>query len=481
MSALSDQLGRPIARVDGLAKVTGAARYASDEPVPHPVFGYLITSRIARGRIRSFDLAEARAVPGVIDIVTYENVGGGFDPARGPDGGPTTTTLESNQIWHEGQMIGIVVAETFEAAREAAHKSKVSYDEEAPSATFDSPGVSIEPHKTERGPDPSKGDAEEGYAQAPVQFEGHYSTPAQHHNPIELFTITCAWKDGQLTIYEPSQFMWGTKASAAKQLKVDPEQVRAISRYIGGAFGSKGPNPRTHWIARVAKRVGRPLKLVPTRDQGFTIATFRAETRHHIRLGAAADGRLLSLSHEGWEVTSRPSPYNVAGVESTARMYACPNIHTAVNIVHADRNTPGFMRAPPETPYMFALESAIDELAHQLHMDPIELRRVNDTLTDPVEGTPVLLAILDAVFRSRGGPVRLVQAQCGTRLGARGGLAGGVRVRHRLLPEQYRTRGLPDCPYRRSQSHRRPRGPRDRHRRLYDGRDRGGPSAGAPH
>jgi len=388
MSALSAQFGKPIARIDGIAKVTGAARYASDEPVANPAFAYLITSRIARGRIKGFDLAEARAVRGVIDIVTYENVGGGFSKAMGPDGGPTTTTLEDDQIWHEGQIIGIVVAETYEAAREAANKSKVTYTEEVPSATFDSAGVSIAAHKPEKGPDPRRGDAEGAYAAAPVRFESRYSTPAQHHNPIELFTITCEWKDGKLTIYEPSQFMWGTKASAAKQLKLEPDQVRAISRYIGGAFGSKGPNPRTHWIARVAQRIGRPLKLVPTRDQGFTIATFRAETRHHIKLGAAQDGRLLSLFHEGWEVTSRPSAYNVAGVETTARMYACINIHTAVNVVHADRNTPGYMRAPPETPYMFALESAMDELAHQLNMDPIELRRVNDTQTDPVEGIP---------------------------------------------------------------------------------------------
>ena len=388
MSALSTELGKPVARIDGIAKVTGAARYASDEPVPNPAFAYFITSRIARGSIQTFDLTEARAVAGVIDIVTYENVGVGFDKAQGPDGNPTTTTLEDNKIWHEGQIIGIVVAETYEAAREAAQKSKVTYNEEAPSATFDSPGATTEPHKPQRGPDPTKGDADGAFAKAPIKFEARYSTPAQHHNAIELFTVTCEWKDGKLTIYEPSQFMWGTKASAAKQLKLEPDHVRAISRYIGGAFGSKGPNPRTHWIARVAKRVGRPLKLVPTRDQGFTIATFRAETRHHIKLGAAADGQLQSLSHEGWEVTSRPSPYNVAGVESTARMYACPNIHTAVNIVHADRNTPGFMRAPPETPYMFALESAMDELAYQLNMDPVELRRVNDTQTDPVEGIP---------------------------------------------------------------------------------------------
>ena len=388
MSALSTELGKPVARIDGIAKVTGAARYASDEPVPNPAFAYFITSRIARGSIESFDLTEARAVAGVIDIVTYENVGVGFDKAQGPDGNPTTTTLEDNKIWHEGQIIGFVVAETYEAAREAAHKSKVTYNEEAPSATFDSPGAMTEPHKPQRGPDPKKGDADGAFAKAPIKFEARYSTPTQHHNAIELFTVTCEWKDGKLTIYEPSQFMWGTKAAAAKQLKLEPDHVRAISRYIGGAFGSKGPNPRTHWIARVAKRVGRPLKLVPTRDQGFTIATFRAETRHHIKLGAAPDGQLQSLSHEGWEVTSRPSPYNVAGVESTARMYACPNIHTAVNIVHADRNTPGFMRAPPETPYMFALESAMDELAHQLNMDPVELRRVNDTQTDPVEGIP---------------------------------------------------------------------------------------------
>ena len=388
MSSLSSQLGKPIARIDGVAKVTGAARYASDEQVPNPAFAYLITSRIARGRIKAFDLAEAHAVRGVIDIVTYENVGSGFGTADGPDGGPTTTTLEDDRIWHEGQLIGIVVAETYEAAREAANKARVSYAEEPPSATFDSPGVTMRAHKAEKGPDPRKGDAEAAYASAPVKFESQYSTPAQHHNPIELFTVTCEWKDDKLVIYEPSQFMWGTKASAARQLKLEPDQVRAISRYIGGAFGSKGPNPRTHWIARVARRVGRPLKLVPTRDQGFTIATFRAETRHHVKLGATADGRLVSFSHEGWEVTSRPSLYNVAGVETTARMYACPNIHTAVNVVHADRNTPGYMRAPPETPYMFALESAVDELAHQLGMDPVELRRVNDTQTDPVEGLP---------------------------------------------------------------------------------------------
>jgi xanthine dehydrogenase YagR molybdenum-binding subunit len=385
-NSLASQLGRPVLRIDGVAKVTGAARYPSDEPVRNPAFAYLITSTIARGRIAAFHLEAACAVPGVLDILTHENIGSGFETPMGPDGKPTTTTLESSQVWHAGQIIGIVLAETFEAAREAAHKADVSYAEEAPSATFDSPGVTIQPHEPDKGPDPKKGDAAAAFAAAAVKVDQHYSTPTQHHNPIELFSITCAWSSGKLTIYEPSQFMWGTKASVAKQLQVNPDDVRAISRFIGGAFGSKGPNPRTQWIARAARRIGRPVKLVPTRDQGFTIATHRAETRHHIQLGASTDGRLVSLFHEGWEVTSRPSPYNVAGVESTARMYACPNIETAVNVVHADRATPGFMRAPPETPYMFALESAMDELAHELRMDPIELRRINDTNTDPVDG-----------------------------------------------------------------------------------------------
>jgi xanthine dehydrogenase YagR molybdenum-binding subunit len=394
----STKIGQAAARVDGVAKVTGAARFASDEPVVNPAYAYLVTSSIARGRINSFRLEEAKAVRGVIDILTYENVGKLAKEAPGPDGKPSTTSLESARIWHAGQIIAIVVADSYEAAREAAHRVEVTYAAESPSGTFDSPGTETEPHKPEKGPDPKTGDAVSAYAGAAVKLEAHYSTPTQHHNPIELFTTTCVWDGPKLTIYDPSQFMWGTKASAATRLSIDPNNVRAISRYIGGAFGSKGPNPRTAWVAIAAKRARRPVKLVPTRDQGFTIATYRAETRQSIKLGASTDGKLVSLSHEGWEVTSRPSGYNVAGVESTARMYACPNISTAVNVVHADRSTPGYMRAPPETPYMFALESAMDELAHKLKMDPIELRRVNDTQQDPVTGLPFTSRSLMACY-----------------------------------------------------------------------------------
>jgi xanthine dehydrogenase YagR molybdenum-binding subunit len=167
------------------------------------------------------------------------------------------------------------------------------------------------------------------------------------------------------------------------------EDILVESRYAGGAFGSRGgATARTALIALAAKRLNRPVRLVPTRAQGFTIATYRAETRHRVKIGAAPDGKLQALLHEGWEVTSRPANYYVSGTDGTARIYACANVATHVSIVHADRNTPGFMRAPPETPYMFALECAMDELAAKLDMDPIELRRSNDTKRDAIDRLP---------------------------------------------------------------------------------------------
>jgi xanthine dehydrogenase YagR molybdenum-binding subunit len=380
-------VGKPTPRIDGRAKVTGRALYPSDEPVGDPAYAFLLTSVIARGRIVRFDLEEALMVPGLLDILTHENVGGEARPPKQQSGGSTTTTMESDRVWHDGQIIGVVVADSFEAAREAAFKVHVHYGKEIPAATFDSEGAETERREDGEHEDFTVGDADGAFAAAPVKIDAWYETPTQHHNPIELYTTTCAWNGRQLTIWEPSQFVYGLRGNVAGQLGIDPEDVRVVSKFVGGAFGSKGnASARTAWIAIAARRLGRPVKLVPTRDQGFTIVTYRAETRHHIQLGAMQDGKLVALRHEGWEVTSRPSQYNVSGTESTARLYACPNIATRVNIVHADRNTPGFMRAPPDTPYIFPLESAMDELASALGMDPIELRRRNEPDRDPLTG-----------------------------------------------------------------------------------------------
>jgi xanthine dehydrogenase YagR molybdenum-binding subunit len=166
------------------------------------------------------------------------------------------------------------------------------------------------------------------------------------------------------------QNVTGLKHGLAERLGIDPERIRVVSPFIGGAFGSRGSlTQRTALIAIAARRLNRPVKLVATRDQGFTIASYRAETRHHVRLAADRDGKLVAMIHEGEEVTSRPDNYKVAGTDASTRLYACPNIASKVWVVHADRNTPGFMRSPPEVPYLFALESAMDELAIALNMD----------------------------------------------------------------------------------------------------------------
>jgi xanthine dehydrogenase YagR molybdenum-binding subunit len=386
-----ENMGAPAPRYDARLKVTGQARYPADTPVANPAYAVLVTSAIAKGTLTSLELEDARAVPGILDIFTAEDM----SELKTVEFGARCSTSIQNlgpEILHAGQIIAIVVGDTFEAAREAARRVKASYREETPSATFDAPGLNeADATKESKAHShvPQAGDAASAIAGADVVLDAEYATPTQHHNPIELFTTTCAWTGDQLTIYEPSQFVYGLKNSVAERLGIEPEKVRTVSHYAGGAFGSKGAmTPRTAMIALAAKRLNRPVKLVPTRAQGFTIATYRAETRHHIRLGARRDGKLIGYFHEGWEISSRPDPYVVAGVEDTAQLYAYGAVTTKVNVVHADRNTPGYMRSPPVVPYVYALESAMDEMAIKLGMDPIEFRRVNDTMTSPIGGKP---------------------------------------------------------------------------------------------
>jgi xanthine dehydrogenase YagR molybdenum-binding subunit len=384
-------MGRPEPRYDARLKVTGEARFPSDMPVSNVAFAYLVTCNIAKGRIERLDLTQARAVPGVLDILTHENTSE-LKPSDFNGGASTSIDKLGPDIAHDGQIIAMVVADSYEAAREAAYKVKAIYAVDMPSATFGSDGLKVEDATkvSERHSKlPSKGDAEAALAAAEVVIDAEYATPTQHHNPLELFTTTCVWSGDRLTIHEPSQFVYGLKNGVAKRLGIEADKVHVISHFAGGAFGSKGGmTPRTALVALAARRLNRPVKLVPTRDQGFTIATYRAETRHHIRLGASKDGKIVGYSHEGWEISSRADPYVVAGVKETAHLYAFGAVQTKINIVRADRNTPGFMRSPPVVPYVYALESALDELAQKLGIDPVELRRINDTATDPIDGKP---------------------------------------------------------------------------------------------
>ncbi|WP_312608349.1 xanthine dehydrogenase family protein molybdopterin-binding subunit [Agrobacterium pusense] len=383
--------GQPGQRYESRAKVTGSAQYPADVRLAQTAHAYLCTSSVGKGTIRSFDLTAARAVPGVIEILTHTIFA---DSIRQTDsiygGGYASDSLRpmgSAEISYWGQPIAMVLAESFEAAREAAHRIGVDIAA-APSLSpgLDSPAaetIKLEPMNI------ATGDFQAAYAAAPVRVDAGYSTPAQHQNPMELFATQCVWEGDSLTVYEPSQYVNNVRFGLAQQLGMSPDRIRVISTYVGGAFGAKGfLTQRTAMVAVAARRLGRPVKLVVSRKQGFTISGYRAESRHHVRLGAETDGRLVAMEHEGWELTSRADALALGASSMTARLYACPNISVRVNSVRADRSTPGFMRAPGEMPYGFALETALDELAHTLSMDPIELRRINDTDTDPIGGLP---------------------------------------------------------------------------------------------
>lgn len=382
--------GQPAARIDARIKVTGEARYAADMPLRNVAYGVLVTSDIARGSVKALHLQAARKVPGVLDIVSYGDIGDLKPPDFGAGAYTSLGPLHARDVRHDGQIMALVVAETFQAAEEAASRVTADYAPQRPSAELDSEGTETVPavgHAARLKKDPSHGDFQAAFDAAPVQIDATYRTPTQTHNPMELYSTTAVWNDSRLTIYEPTQTVYGLRAEVARQLGMDLNDVRVVCPYVGGAFGSKGAvTPRTAIVALAAKRLNRPVRCVVSRAQGFTTQPYRAPTRQRVRLGARHDGKIVAFSHEGWELTSRVDDYVVAGTETTTRMYAYGAVASRVNIVRADRQTPSYMRSPPELPYMFGLECALDELAYELQLDPIELRRINDTAVDPIEG-----------------------------------------------------------------------------------------------
>ncbi|MGE0004664.1 MAG: xanthine dehydrogenase family protein molybdopterin-binding subunit [Parvibaculaceae bacterium] len=409
-------MGRPEPRIDGRLKVTGMAPYAADFPADGLAHGWLVTSAIARGRIAAIDTRKASAVPGVLHVMTHENRPSLGEFAFFGAGGEAATAkppLGSDRIDHEGEIVALVVAESLETAREAADAVTVRYEEEQPAPGFDAPGVELvrAEGRVPQHKDPKAGDFDAAFREAEVKLDFVYRTPTQHHNPIELFSTTCRWDGATLIVHEPSQWVVGLQNGLARELGMDAGAIEVHSPYIGGAFGSKGSiTPRTALVALAAKLLARPVRLVVTRDQGFTTATYRAETRHRIRLGAARDGRIAAYGHESWELSSRSDDYVVAGSQNSVAMYGIPNVLTRVNIAKADRNTPGFMRSPPEVPYIYALESAIDELSYMVGLDPVELRRRNDTMVNPVNGAPYtsrsLMQCFDAAAKAFGWETR---------------------------------------------------------------------------
>ncbi len=385
-------MGQPIQRYEAVAKVTGQPLYAADRTVGATLHAWLVTSAIAKGRIVDIQTGAAEAVPSVVHVYTHHNAPRRSPVHHGSAGGRAADSnmpLVNDVVRHGGQIVAMVVARSPEIARDAAARIDVTYEEERPSASLDSPGVTTShPPQLTRG-EKKVGDFEQAFAGADVRIDAQYSTPPNHHNTIELFSTTAIWNGDVLTLDESSRWVHNLARGVAEMLDISPEKVRVRSPFMGGSFGSRSfMLQHTALVALAARELGRPVRLVLTRSQGYMSTTYRAETRHRVRLGATRSGKMTAFSHEGLELTSRYDNYSVAGTGHTAEMYGWGNVLTRVDLVHADRNTPGFMRSPPEQPYMYALETGVDELAVELGMDPIELRQVNDTQVSPITGAP---------------------------------------------------------------------------------------------
>jgi xanthine dehydrogenase YagR molybdenum-binding subunit len=383
-------------RVDAHDKVRGATRYAADDARPGLLHAALVPSRIARGSITRIDTSAAERVRGVRSVFTHENVGsfdtGGFLMGGG-FGFQSFYPLRSAQIAYRGQSVAMVVADTLEAAREAAGLVVVAYEATPFVATLDAPDA--EPlAQTAVLPQPMfadrrVGDAQGALASAAVTVDLRYTLPAQHQNPMEIIATVAEWNDGVLTIREPTQNAEGVRHGLAKQLGIEPAKVRVLSPTLGGGFGQKNSlQSHTVLVAIAARALQRPVKLVMTRAQLFHNASFRPASRHHVRLGADREGRLVAAVHEIDQQTSRHDLFPSFGTEITSRLYGIANYQGRERLVRTDVQTPGYMRAPFEHPAAFAFESAVDEMAYALGRDPVALRLANDAAADPLTGKP---------------------------------------------------------------------------------------------
>ena len=402
--AALDNVGAALSRVDAPLKVTGRSKYAADFAVPNPLHAHLVTATIGRGRITAIDDAAARRVPGVRAIYSHANRLGVTPDAFFAAGGRAQQSWESfaaPDVRFHGETVAMVVAETILAAREAAKLVRIEYEAETPAVLMGQDGTSAE-----ENPDKAvaKGDFAATFGEAAARVDAAFETAANVHNAMELFATTAHWQGDRLTVWVPSQWVRGFQVGIANSLGLDESQVEVICPFVGGGFGGKGSlYTFTPLVAAAAIALNRPVKLYVTREEGFTTASFRAETRQRVRIGANADGLIAAFSHEGEELTSRADNYSVNGQDITCRMYRADAIETRLTTVHADRQTPGFMRAPAEAPYFVGLEIAMDELARELGMDPVELRARNDIDAEPVDGVPYTSRSLVDCYRAGAG------------------------------------------------------------------------------
>lgn len=394
-------VGTPVSRVDGRVKVLGQATYAAEHDIPSVLYAVIVGSTISKGTITAIDAAEARRTPDVVAVFTHDNLTKLPYPRHYTTCDPPGERLHvmaDPSVKFFGEPVALVVATSLEAAEHAVSLVGIRYQAEP--AVTDMADPRVTPIPSPWYDDYARGDADTALASAAVRLDSTYDIARQHHNPMELPSVIARWDGPKLTLWDKTQWVQGTAEYVAFCFGIDPADVRVISPFVGGAFGS-GSRAWPHEVlaAQAARELGRPVKLVLTRPQMYTSIGYRPASSQRLALGSTRDGRITAIIHEPRTETSRYEQHSDAIPELPRMLYDVPNMRSRYRLAPIDSNTPTWMRGPGEAPSAFALESAVDELAHELGLDPIELRLRNEPRSDPFQQTPFSVRRLTDCYR----------------------------------------------------------------------------------
>ena len=388
-------IGQPMARLDGPAKVTGAARYAADQHADGQLHAVLVGATIAAGAVERVDPADAVREPGVVRVLTAADMPA-VDPAFGAVASPPLATrfvpMQGEDVFYAGQPVAMVLADSLEAAEAGAELVRVTYRPAPFTVPDTAPAVPPSPDSGYAGIGQvtfRKGDAAARLARSPFRAGGEYIQPSRHNNPMEPSAILALWRDGRLTVYDSVQHVYAVQSILAAAFGIDAADVRVVAPYTGGGFGAKAYVwPHEILTAMAAKVAGRPVKLVLTRAQMYAIVGYQPRMVQDVRLGADADGRLTAIVHEADNITAVTDDYVEFGSSPAMALYAAPAIAVGQRVRRGHVNLPTFMRSPIDGPGTWALGSAMDELACVLGIDPLDLRLANYADVDPSDGRP---------------------------------------------------------------------------------------------
>ncbi|MFE9056704.1 xanthine dehydrogenase family protein molybdopterin-binding subunit [Streptomyces mutabilis] len=387
MTGTETVLGAPVERREGREKVTGTARYAAEYDAVGRAQAWPVPAAVARGRVTGVDPAPALALPGVLAVLTHENAPRLADPED-----PTLAVLQSPHVPHRGWFVGLVVGETLEAARAGAAAVRVTYEAEDHDVTLTADHPEAYVPDSANGGFPAvteHGDPDAAFASSATRLDVEYRVPPLHNHPMEPHTSTALWDGDRLTVHSSSQGTTAVRTELARMFELPEDRITVLAEHVGGGFGSKGTPRADVVLAALAARVtGRPVTVALPRRYLPAVVGHRAPTLHRLRLGADAGGRITSLVHEVTTHTSRVKEFVEQAAVPARVMYAAGALRTSHRVAPLDVPTPSWMRAPGECPGMYALESAMDELATALGIDPVELRIRNEPETEPDSGKP---------------------------------------------------------------------------------------------